>query len=74
METTTLKKTISLRVTPVLYEHIKQMSMKENRSINNYIETALLSFSNFDEDIQTYSDETGNKLLKSLKNTKLVKQ
>ena len=48
METTTLKKTISLRVTPVLYEHIKQMSMKENRSINNYIETALLSFSNFD--------------------------
>jgi len=70
METTTLKKTISLRVTPVLYEHIKQMSMKENRSINNYIETALLSFSNFDEDIQTYSDETGNKIIKALEEHK----
>ena len=70
METTTLKKTISLRVTPVLYEHIKQMSMKENRSINNYIETALLSFSNFDEHIQTYSDEIGNKIIKAFEEHK----
>jgi hypothetical protein len=47
MSTTAVKKTISLRITPTLYEHIKKVSSKENKSINNYVETALLSFSNF---------------------------
>lgn len=47
METAALRKTISLRINPALYEHIKEMSGKENRSVNNYVETALLSFSNF---------------------------
>ena len=49
----------------------------ENIGIATRIQTAInMEKIIFDEDIQTYSysDETGNKLLKSLKNTKLVKQ
>jgi len=34
MEATTLKKTMSLRISPVLYEYLKRVSSKENRSIN----------------------------------------
>lgn len=58
METNTLRKTISLRINPALYEHIKEMSNKENRSVNNYVETALLSFSNFYEGIYEPNQET----------------
>ena len=60
MEATTLKKTMSLRISPALYEHLKTLSSKENRSINNYVETMLFKVSNFEEK-QTYSDETGDK-------------
>ena len=58
MEATALRKTISLRIAPALYEHIKEMSSKENRSVNNYVETALLSFSNFYEGIYEPNEET----------------
>ena len=68
MEATTLKKTMSLRISPALYEHLKKVSSKENRSVNNYVETILFKVSNFqeDENIQTYSDETGDKIIRAL--------
>lgn len=69
MEATTLKKTMSLRISPALYEHLKTLSSKENRSINNYVETMLFKVSNFEEK-QTYSDETGDKIIKALKEHK----
>jgi len=71
MEATTLKKTMSLRISPALYEHLKKVSSKENRSVNNYVETMLFKVSNFEEEnIQTYSDETGNKIMKALEEHK----
>lgn len=68
MEATTLKKTMSLRISPALYEHLKKVSSKENRSVNNYVETMLFKVSNFEEEdnIQTYSDETGDKIIRAL--------
>ena len=62
---------MSLRISPALYEHLKTLSSKENRSINNYVETMLLKVSNFEEEnIQTYSDETGDKIIKALEEHK----
>ena len=69
MEATTLKKTMSLRISPALYEHLKTLSSKENRSINNYVETMLFKVSNFEEK-QTSSDETGAKIIKALEEHK----
>ena len=67
MEATTLKKTISLRISPSLYEHIRKISTKENRSVNNYLETMILRASNFEnKKIQTYSDEIGDKIIEAL--------
>lgn len=68
MESTALKKTMSLRISSALYEHLKKVSSKENRSVNNYVETILFKVSNFqeDENIQTYSDETGDKIIRAL--------
>ena len=67
MEATTLKKTMSLRISTALYEHLKKVSSKENRSVNNYVETMLFKVSNFEEEnIQTYSDETGDKIIRAL--------
>ena len=75
METAALRKTISLRITPGLYEHIKEMSSKENRSVNNYVETALLSFSNFYEGIYEPNEETklAIKKKKRVENSKAIK-
>ena len=71
MEATTLKKTMSLRISPALYEHLKTLSSKENRSINNYVETMLFKVSNFEEkEKHTYSDETGDKIIKALEEHK----
>ena len=71
MESTALKKTMSLRISSALYEHLKKVSSKENRSVNNYVETMLFKVSNFEEEnIQTYSDETGNKIMKALEEHK----
>lgn len=69
MESTALKKTMSLRISSALYEHLKKVSSKENRSVNNYVETMLFKVSNFEEE-QTYSDETGDKIIKALKEHK----
>ena len=66
MESTALKKTMSLRISSALYEHLKKVSSKENRSVNNYVETILFKVSNFQEDEKTYSDETGNKSIRAL--------
>ena len=55
MEATALRKTISLRISPALYEHIKKVSTKENRSINNYVETILFKVSKFEDTMKTYS-------------------
>ena len=59
---------MSLRISPALYEHLKKVSSKENRSVNNYVETMLFKVSNFEEEdnIQTYSDETGDKIIRAL--------
>ena len=57
MEATALRKTISLRISPALYEHIKKVSTKENRSINNYVETILFKVSKFEDTMKTYSEE-----------------
>ena len=69
MESTALKKTMSLRISSALYEHLKKVSSKENRSVNNYVETMLFKVSNFEEK-QTYSDETGDKIIKALEEHK----
>ena len=66
MESTALKKTMSLRISSALYEHLKKVSSKENRSVNNYVETILFKVSNFQEDENTYSDETGDKIIRAL--------
>jgi hypothetical protein len=66
MESTALKKTMSLRISSALYEHLKKVSSKENRSVNNYVETILFKVSNFQEDEKTYSDETGDKIIRAL--------
>ncbi|WP_314279892.1 hypothetical protein [Capnocytophaga leadbetteri] len=47
MEATALRKTISLRISPALYEHIK-----------------------FEDTMKTYSEETGNKIIKALEEHK----
>lgn len=50
-----------------MYEHISEISTKENRSINNYLETMILKVYNFeDKKIQTYSDEIGDKIIEAL--------
>ena len=66
MESTALKKTMSLRISSALYEHLKKVSSKENRSVNNHVETILFKVSNFQEDEKTYSDETGDKIIRAL--------
>ena len=66
MDSTALKKTMSLRISSALYEHLKKVSSKENRSVNNYVETILFKVSNFQEDEKTYSDETGDKIIRAL--------
>ena len=65
MEATALRKTISLRISPALYEHIKKASTKENRSINNYVETILFKVSKFEDTMKT-----GNKIIKALEEHK----
>ena len=70
MEATALRKTISLRISPALYEHIKKVSTKENRSINNYVETILFKVSKFEDTMKAYSEETGNKIIKALEEHK----
>ena len=58
-----------------MYEHISEISTKENRSINNYLETMILKVYNFeDKKIQTYSDETGDKIIEALNEHKKGKQ
>ncbi len=42
-KTITKKKTTSLRIDNGLFEHIENIAKRENRSINNYIETILLN-------------------------------
>lgn len=49
----TLKKTMSLRISPALYEHLRLVAHRENRSLNNYVETALLQVSNYYEPNET---------------------
>lgn len=71
MEATALRKTISLRIDPALYEHIKEMSSKENRSVNNYVETALLSFSNFYDDDDELNEEDLKKIAIAREQAKL---
>lgn len=43
------RKTVYLSIDKALYEIIKQQSKKENRSVNNYIETILKQYSNASE-------------------------
>jgi len=49
MNTYTPKKAISLRINPALYEHLQLIARKENRSLNNFLETALSQLLNYQE-------------------------
>lgn len=47
------KKTTSLRLAEGLYKHIQQLAKKENRSVNNYIETLLFDAVGYHEPNET---------------------
>ncbi|PVH25101.1 hypothetical protein [Sphingobacterium corticibacter] len=49
MNTTTLKKSTSLRLDRELYNYIEKLAKKENRSVNNFIETTLADATHFYE-------------------------
>lgn len=49
MNTINLKKATSLRLDAKLYSYIEKLAKKENRSVNNYIETVLADATNFYE-------------------------
>ncbi|GAB3646191.1 hypothetical protein GCM10028791_05810 [Echinicola sediminis] len=42
-----IKKSTSLRLDRELYSYIEKLAKKENRSVNNYIETVLAKATNF---------------------------
>lgn len=60
MNTIGIKKSTSLRIDRELYAYIEKQAKKENRSINNYIETLLSKATNFrnpnEETIQAIED------------------
>lgn len=43
------KKSISLRLSSNLYTHIEQLAKKQNRSLNNFIETTLFEVLEYNE-------------------------
>ncbi|MEQ8552202.1 MAG: hypothetical protein RIC06_20910 [Cyclobacteriaceae bacterium] len=47
MNTISVKKSTSLRIDQELYAYIEKLAKKENRSVNNYIETVLTKATNF---------------------------
>jgi hypothetical protein len=49
MNTLNLKKATSLRLDAKLYSYIEKLAKKENRSVNNFIETVLADATNFYE-------------------------
>lgn len=49
MNTKNLKKSTSLRLDRDLYNYMEKLSKKENRSVNNFIETVLADTTNFYE-------------------------
>lgn len=49
MNTVNLKRSTSLRLNSNLYSYIERLAKKENRSINNFIETILANATNFYE-------------------------
>lgn len=49
MNTVSLKKSTSIRLDRELYNYIEKLAKKENRSINNYIETLLAGATRFHE-------------------------
>jgi hypothetical protein len=49
MNTFNLKKSTSLRLDMELYNYIEKLAKKENRSVNNYIETVLAGATRFHE-------------------------
>ena len=49
MSTVNLKKSTSLRLDKELYNYIEKLAKKENRSVNNFIETVLADATHFHE-------------------------
>lgn len=49
MNTISVKKSTSLRLDRELYNYIEKLAKKENRSVNNFIETVLADATNFHE-------------------------
>jgi Uncharacterized protein conserved in bacteria len=49
MNTASLKKSTSLRLDRELYNYIEKLAKKENRSVNNFIETVLADATHFHE-------------------------
>lgn len=47
MNTIGIKKSTSLRLDQELYAYIEKLAKRENRSVNNYIETVLANATNF---------------------------
>lgn len=61
MNTSSLKKSTSLRIDKELYENIERLAKKQNRSVNNFIETILSNAIHFhkpNEDTQKAIGET----------------
>ncbi len=61
MNTSSLKKSTSLRIDKELYENIERLAKKQNRSVNNFIETILskaIHFHKPNEDTQKAIGET----------------
>jgi hypothetical protein len=53
MNTVNIKKTTSLRLSSELYNHIERIAKKQNRSVNNYIETILFKATGYNEPNET---------------------
>lgn len=49
MNTAEDRKLRSIRISMALYRHLEEMAIKENKSVNNLIETLLMKASGFKE-------------------------
>lgn len=69
MNTVSLKKSTSLRLDRFLYDSIEKLAKKENRSVNNFIETTLAEAIHFHEPNQ----ETKNAIEEARKERPFLK-
>lgn len=70
MNTAETRKLTSIRLNNNLYKHLQKLAKKDNRSLNNYIETLLSSASNYLEP----NKETRSAIEESRKENKMAKR